>query len=49
MTLQNAKIINKKLYYDGSAAYGALNVAPRPIAQAILEAHDWFKENNFYK
>jgi dihydroflavonol-4-reductase len=48
LTLPNAKIINSKLYYDGSDTYQLLKVTPRPITQAILDAHHWFHEKGYY-
>ncbi len=49
LTSENAALINKNLYYDGSKSYEALGLQKRRIESAIQDAVEWFQKHGYCK
>ncbi len=49
LNVENAALINTKLYYDGRESYKLLNIEQRSMQEAVKDAVEWFKTFNYLK
>jgi dihydroflavonol-4-reductase len=47
LNLENALLINTKLYYNGEEAYRELGLGKRPLEEAVFDAVEWFRVQGY--
>ncbi len=47
VTLDGARMARKYMFFDSAKAQGELGYRPRPVAEALREAIDWFRLNGY--
>jgi dihydroflavonol-4-reductase len=49
ITRVGVKLAKKRMFFSGEKAKGLLGFYPRPIAEALAEAVDWFQQNGYLR
>ncbi len=49
ITRVGVKLAKKRMFFSGKKARGLLGFHPRPIAEALSEAVDWFQQNGYLR